>query len=116
MAFRLALRSPHRYAAAASIGGCFPQGNSPLARLQAARQSRLLIMHCRDSETYTVDQVCNELFLFHAAGMSVTLRQYPCGDEITTQMLHDLDVWLMEQVTGVATADEHQPALPSDWN
>ena len=40
--------------------------------------------------------------LFHAAGMSVTLRQYPCGDELTTQMLRDLDVWLMEQVTGVA--------------
>src|SRR5262245_1918935 len=116
MALRLALRSPDRYAAAASIGGCFPQGHSPLARLQAARRSRLLIMHCRDSETYSVNQVCQELALFHAAGMCVTLRQYPCGDEITTQMLHDLDVWLMEQVTGVATADECEPALPSDWN
>jgi len=116
MALRLALRSPERYAAAASIGGSFPQGNSPLARLDLARRSRLLIMHCRDSLTYTVEQVCSELALFHAAGMSVTLRQYPCDDEITTQMLRDLDVWLMEQVTGVPTADEHEPALPSDWN
>jgi len=117
MAIRIALREPERYAGAGSIGGAFPQRHSPLARLSRARDSRLLIMHCRDSLNYTVEQVCNELALFHAAGMSVTLRQYPCGDELTTQMLRDLDVWLMEQVTGVSTAELHEPAaLPSDWN
>jgi phospholipase/carboxylesterase len=116
-ALRLALRGPERYAAAASIGGPFPQGHSPLARLAAARRSRLLIMHCRDSIVYPVGQVCEELMLFHAAGLSVTLRQYPCGDELTTQMLRDLDVWLMEQVTGVAAADVSDAApLPSEWN
>ena len=74
-------------------------------------------MHCRDSQAYPVDRVCQELALFHAAGLSVTLRQYPCGDEITTQMLSDLDVWLMEQVTGVASSISSEPApLPSEWN
>jgi len=117
MAIRLALRSPDRIAGAASIGGAFPQKHSPLARLAGIRRSRLLIMHCRDSFTYPVEQVCNELALFHAAGMSVTLRQYTCGDELTTQMLRDLDVWLMEQVTGVIAADAHEKAaLPSEWN
>ena len=33
MAIRLALRSADHYAGAASIGGCFPQHHSPLARL-----------------------------------------------------------------------------------
>jgi phospholipase/carboxylesterase len=118
MALRLALRSPEAYAGGASIGGSFPEGHSPLVRLQAARASRLLMMHCRDSESYPVERVCYELALFHAAGMSVTVRQYPCGDELTTQMLHDLDVWLMEQVTGVTTpAPEPEPTpLPSEWN
>jgi phospholipase/carboxylesterase len=117
LAIRLALRSPDRYAGAASIGGCFPEGHSPLARLALVRRSRLLIMHCRDSETYPVERVCDELALFHSAGMSVTLRQYPCGDELTTQMLRDLDVWLMEQVTGVANADVPEATpLPSEWN
>jgi phospholipase/carboxylesterase len=117
MALRLALRAPERFAGAASLGGAFPVGQAPLARLAAARTARLLIMHCRDSFSYPVERVCEELALFHAAGMSVTLRQYPCGDELTTQMLHDLDVWLMEQVTGVAAADEHDRApLPSEWN
>jgi len=63
-----------------------------------------------------VQHVCDELSLFHAAGMSVTVRQYPCPDELTTQMLRDLDVWLMEQVTGVRS-DEPQPTpLTSEWN
>jgi phospholipase/carboxylesterase len=116
MAMRLALRAPEEYAGAASIGGCFPQGHSPLARLALARRSRLLIMHCRDSINYPIKQVCDELGLFHAAGMSVTLRQYPCGDELTTQMLRDLDVWLMEQVTGSRSEVERDATLPSEWN
>jgi phospholipase/carboxylesterase len=116
MALRLALRWPDRFAGGGSIGGCFPVGQSPLARLQLARRSRLLIMHCRDSATYRVEQVCDELSLFHAAGMSVTLRQYPCGDELTTQMFRDLDAWLMEQVTGVASTVPNDAPLPSEWN
>jgi phospholipase/carboxylesterase len=117
MALRIALRNPDRYAAAASLGGPFPERHSPLARLDQIRRNCLLISHCRDSLVYPLDRVCQELSLFHAAGMSVTLRQYPCGDELTTQMLHDLDVWLMERVTGVTTEDEPQAApLPSDWN
>ena len=80
------------------------------------RDSRLLIMHCRDSQDYPLHQVCGELSLFHAAGMSVTLRQYPCGDELTTHMLRDLDIWLMEQVTGESSETEQEAKLPSEWN
>jgi phospholipase/carboxylesterase len=116
MAMRLALRSPEQYAGGASIGGSFPRGGSPLARLAAARDSRLLLMHCRDSVTYTVQHVCDELSLFHAAGMSVTVRQYPCPDELTTQMLRDLDMWLMEQVTGVRSDEPQSTPLTSEWN
>jgi phospholipase/carboxylesterase len=117
MALRIALRNPQSYAAVASLGGPFPERHSPLARLDQLRENRFLISHCRDSLIYPVDQVCQELSLFHAAGMSVMLRQYPCGDELTTQMLRDLDVWLMEQVTGVSSTGDSQLApLPSDWN
>jgi phospholipase/carboxylesterase len=117
MAYRVALRNPARFAAAVSIGGSFPQGNMPLARLTQLRKFPLLLAHCRDSQNYPVDRVCEELRLFHAAGLAVTLRQYPCGDELTTQMLHDLDVWLMEHVTGVVAAEMPDPAqLPGDWN
>jgi phospholipase/carboxylesterase len=117
MAIRLALRTPDRFAGAASLAGPFPNGHAPLVNITQARRSTLLIAHCRDSLTYPIDQVCHELALFHAAGMSVTLRQYPCDDDLTTLMLHDLDVWLMDQVTGGASVSQTEPApLPSEWN
>jgi len=117
MAFRVALRNPERFAGAMSIGGPFPEGHRPLLKLAQIRKFPLLLAHCRDSQAYPIDRVCQELALFHAAAMCVTLRQYPCGDEITTQMLSDLDRWLMEQVTGVSAADEVNPAeSESEWN
>jgi hypothetical protein len=49
--------------------------------------------------------------------MAIHLRQYPCEDELTTQMLKDLDSWLMEQVTGIGTSEEHaDEPVPSEWN
>ena len=51
---------PSRFAAAVSIGGPFPQGTL-LARIAQLRKSPLLLAHCRDSQTYPVDRVCQEL-------------------------------------------------------
>lgn len=108
MAFRLALRHPRRFAGALSAGGAFPSGQMPLANLKSLREFPLFLAFCRDSQSYTTDDVCRELPLFHSAGLKVAIRQYPCGDELTTQMLHDMDVWIMEHVTG--TVSEPEPA------
>ncbi len=105
MAFRIGLRHPHRFAGALSLGGPFPTGNTPLACLDEARKLPLFIAQGRSSELYPVETTCSELRLFHSAGMHVTLRQYPCGDELNTQMLHDMDVWMMEQITGATSSD-----------
>lgn len=100
MALRLALRNPQSFAGALTVGGPFPEGHLPLARLDGVRNLPLFIAQGRDSQRYPIDRTCRELRLFHAAGMNATLRLYPCGDELTTKMLHDLDVWIMERVTG----------------
>ena len=114
MALRVALACPQMFGGALSIGGAFPAGQSPLAHLSQIRKLPLFLAHCRDSQTYTVENVCEELRLFHSAGLAVTVRQYPCGDELTTQMLHDADVWMMERVTGMVSSDQN--ALPRDVN
>ena len=117
MALRVALRNPGLFAGAASLNGPFPERHAPLARLSHARDLKLLISHCRDSLAYPIDRICQELSLFHTAGMAIHLRQYPCEDELTTQMLKDLDSWLMEQVTGVGTSEEQaDEPVPSEWN
>jgi phospholipase/carboxylesterase len=115
MALRVALANPRMFAGALSIGGRFPAGQSPLSGLSQVRRLPLFLAHCRDSESYTVDHVCEELRLFHSAGMAATVRQYPCGDELTTQMLHDADVWMMERVTGMVSAESENFA-PRDVN
>ena len=106
-AFRVGFGHAARFAGILSVGGPFPGNGRPLAGLRQARQLPLFIAQGRDSQQYPVERTCEELRLFHAAGFSVTLRQYPCGDELTTQMLHDIDVWVMEQVTGVPSESEH---------
>ena len=47
------------------------------------------------------------------AGLSITLRQYPCGHELMPQMLSDVDRWIIEQIT----APQPAPAEPAaEWS
>ncbi len=108
MAFRVGLNHPHRFAGVFSIGGPFPSGLTPLVNVSQARHLPLLIAQGRSAEKYPLARICRELRLLHSAGFMVNLRQYPCGDELTTQMLHDLDAWVMDQIAGVPANDgEH---------
>jgi len=104
MAFRAAMNQPQWFAGVLSLGGAFPTGRCPLGNLAEARRLHLFVAVGRDSLVYGPEQVCNDLRLFHAAGMSATLRQYPCGHELTPQMLSDVDRWIIEQITGTRDA------------
>jgi len=99
MAFRIALNLPDVFAGALSLGGPFPLGFNPLAQLVRARGLKWLLSTGRESRRYPPERVCENLRLLYAAGMSISLRQYPCGDDLTTQMLGDVDRWIMEQLT-----------------
>ncbi|MCA9177158.1 MAG: hypothetical protein KDB14_21865 [Planctomycetales bacterium] len=114
MALRLALRSPSMFAGAISLCGPFPVGQAPLSNLRNARNLPLMIANGRDASRYTVDQSCRELRLFHAAGLSVSLRQYPCGDDLDSNMLRDMNAWIMEQVTGVHSEVESTSEFESE--
>ncbi len=114
-AFQIALRNPDRFAGVLSFGGPFPLNRMPLTRLDEARSLPLFIAQGRDSEQYPIDRTCEELRLFHVAGLSATVRQYPCGDELNTQMLSDMDSWMMEIVTGIS-AETAAADASGDWN
>lgn len=100
MALRVALRNPELFAGAASLSGRFPRGNMPLVAWPRLPGLKLLVGHGRDSQAYSVDQLCDDLHLFHAARLAVAVRQYPVADELRSNMLQDLDRWMMEIVTG----------------
>jgi phospholipase/carboxylesterase len=114
MALRLALNHPTIFAGAASFGGPFPDGHTPLGRLAEARRLKLLLATGRDSLDYPPESVCQHLRLFHVAGMSVCLRQYPCGDDLTTTMLSDMDRWIMDQIVAPAATAEDERIACSD--
>lgn len=101
MALRLAMRMPNRFAGVLSLCGGFPTGHNPLGRYAEARRVPLFIACGQESKTYPLDHVCEDLRLYHSAGMVVSLRVYPCGDEISGLMLPDMDRWMMEQVASI---------------
>ena len=105
MALRVGLRYPKQFAGAISICGAFPRCHQPLKNLSAARQLPVLWMYGQDSEKCGVDHICQTLPLLHAARLNASLRQYPSGDELLTNMLSDMNHWIMERVT-------NQPAAP----
>lgn len=111
MALRLALLHPEAFAGALSIGGPLPEGDTPLRSLEQARHLPLLLGHGRTSQKYDESRVCEDLRLLHTAGVNITVRQYPCGDELTDQMLGDANRWMMEQVTGVPAIEEETSYL-----
>ena len=102
MAFRVAMNQPYRFAGVISLCGAFPTGRTPLARLPEARQLAVFLAAGRHSSQYGENQVCNDLRLLHTAGVSITLRLYPCGHEISPQMLADVDRWIIEQITSAS--------------
>ena len=100
MALRIAWNDPGRFAGVVSINGALPKRWRPLHRVNELRRVPCLLVTSRDSHTYSPSQVCSDLRLLHAAGCTVSLRQYPGCDELTDNMLSDLDRWLMQLVCG----------------
>lgn len=105
MAFRLATNQPEQFAGVVSICGPFPSGGAPFSNLSAVRRLGLFLITGRGSDAYPAEHVCENLRLFHSAGLSITLRQYPCGHELMPQMFGDIDRWIMEQITAPAIAE-----------
>jgi phospholipase/carboxylesterase len=100
MAVRLAWNDPARFAGVISINGPLPRRLRPLRQINELRQVPCLLATTRDSRIYPPSRVCSDLRLLHSAGCTVALRQYPGCDDVTTDMLADMDRWLMELVCG----------------
>ena len=99
MAFRLALNLPGIFAGGPVAWRAVSVGFQSAGTVARARGLKFLLSTGRESRRYPPERVCENLRLIYAAGMSISLRQYPCGDDLTTHMLGDVDRWIMEQLT-----------------
>jgi phospholipase/carboxylesterase len=113
MAMRIAMNHPDRFAGVISLCGGFPTGRTPFGNLVAARRLGIFLASGRTSRQYPASQVCEDLRLLHTAGLSITLRQYPCGQELAPQMLADVDRWIIEQITSPVAATVESDA---EWS
>lgn len=99
MAARIALRYPELFAGAIAICGSFPNEQFALSKIQSARTLPILWMYGEQSARHGIQHVCETLPVLHAAGLSLDIRQYPCGDELLTNMLSDANHLMMQIVT-----------------
>ncbi|MEK6246972.1 MAG: hypothetical protein N2C12_02260 [Planctomycetales bacterium] len=98
MAFRIAMMLPEQVCGVLSLGGAFPRGHAPLRRLLEVRKLPLFVAVNRDNPSYSDTEVCENLRLFHTAGMAATLRQYPPDNDLSDLMLADVDRWIMDTI------------------
>jgi phospholipase/carboxylesterase len=105
MALRVALDHPQMFAGVLSIYGAFPHTSRPLAQLQAARRLKIVLATGSESRNYPPEQLSEDLRLFHAANLSVRIWHYLCGDDLMTDMLSDMDRWIMQQFTATWPLD-----------
>ena len=96
LALRLAMENPGMFAGAISLGGRMPSGSSPLKRINEVRKTQILLSVSPD-DSYSTQQVMEDLSLLYSADMRVDVRLHPAGDELTTLMLSEIDAWILEK-------------------
>ncbi len=105
VALQLALAWPEQFAGVVSIAGALPRMAGTLRRWHQARRLPILLMCGRYSQRYPCRQVQENLQLLFCAGLDVTVREYPCGQELRGDMLADMNRWIMEVVQQQQPAD-----------
>ena len=113
MALRLAWADPGSFAGVASFGGRFPRNHMPLRNFDASRSLPLLLAYGKSGIDYSDTDLQSDLRLLHSAGFQRhTINQYPCADELVTQMLKDFNSWVMKVVNGYDMCETAKDALP----
>jgi phospholipase/carboxylesterase len=103
MAFRVAFDRPELFAGVISINGALPENLTPLSRWQRSRNLEIFWAHYRKSAEFSQNQLCRQLRLLHIAGFSLTLRQYPQGDNLCDIVFADADRWIMGLIDSAIT-------------
>ncbi|MDO5552399.1 MAG: dienelactone hydrolase family protein [Planctomycetia bacterium] len=98
MALQIASRFPASFAGAISLCGPFPEKHLPLRNWESLRQFPILIMSGTQSRLFSAQKMNEQLRLFHSAGMLVSIRQYNAAQELTHQMLRDVDQWIIGKI------------------
>ncbi len=96
-AYRMGLRFPETFAGVIALNGQMPQGG-PLLRLPESRKLRVLLCHGIANVTIPLSIARRDFRLLYTAGLDIRLQTYPTTHRIHTDMLRDIDKWVMSFV------------------
>ncbi|QEG24527.1 alpha/beta hydrolase [Mariniblastus fucicola] len=103
MAFRIAFERPDVFAGVISVDGPMETEHVPLRDWHRCRDLNVLLANFRDSQSYDENELCHHLRLLHVAGFSTTVRRYPGSATLSSNVLADIDRWIMEQIKSAIT-------------
>lgn len=98
MAQRLVLRNPSCFNGVVSLGGAVPEDMMLLENFRELRHVRFFYALSRSSRAFSVESVCDNLRVLYAAGVRLTLRNYPGAQPIQAEMLKDVNRWVMGDI------------------
>jgi len=111
MARRIAFKRSSQFAGCISLGGRIPRGASVLSNLESVRKLKNFWAVAMQSQFLSEDQFDEDVRLAVTARLRFDIRKYTTGDEMVTEVLRDVNAWMMQIVTG---KDDAQPAK-QDW-
>src|SRR5258708_10361627 len=103
LAYRLGLSFPERFAGIISLNGSMPRTGCPLLRLNDLRLLKVFIGHGIANAVVPLSLARQDSRLLYTAGLSVHLHGYPTTHRIHSDMLRDVNRWVMGHVIGEQT-------------
>ncbi|MDG3005674.1 alpha/beta hydrolase [Paludisphaera mucosa] len=99
-AYRLGLSFPERFAGVVAINGWLPSGFRPLSRFHACRDFPVLAVHGAWNARVPLHRARRDVATLRAGGLRVAFQSYPCNHRLNSDMLSDVDTWIMTHCTG----------------
>jgi phospholipase/carboxylesterase len=99
VAYRLGLSHPERFAGVVAINGWLPSGFRALARMKACRDLPILVVHGAWNLRHPLARARRDVAMLRSGGLKVAFQSYPSTHRLNSQMLGDVDTWLMNHCT-----------------
>jgi len=93
-ALRLATQYPERFAGAAAFGGEIPHDK----RIVPSWHTRQPLSFLLGIDESASAHACRMMELLHVAGLTTHVREYPDVKSLTSEMLQDMNQWMMQIV------------------